>query len=165
MKKLSVTGLIIGLIIIGVILAVSIFDWSNSIASFPATEYKMFSDISMLGVLDEYEVKAIEKDSALRKLVPVNSFTKTVSFENKKFDVYAYEFETMDERIAYVRSATGEKRTDKAGSYMYNKGTKVRLCLFYENNAILIQDKGFSAVSEFYALISTDFDIRIKDVI
>jgi len=135
-----------------------------SVFKYADEDIKMFSDISMLEVYEEYAVKDIDNDKNLKELEPVKEFTKILKWNNKKFRVYAYEFNSDTQCKTYIENVLDVRLTGNMGFHGHGNGlTNFEHCIFYENNVLFIDGPGYDAVTEFAVWLSENWDIVIVD--
>ncbi len=95
----------------------------------------IFSDIEECALLRNNEIDYNLKDEYLRELDFKKSYTAVINYNSIKFQIFAYEFKTVDTaKKYYTNSCNKEKELDKDYSYNFSSG-------MFESKGIVMNGK------------------------
>lgn len=123
-------------------------------------EYRMFSDIDALEILNEYKIKEI-KDKCIDELNPLESFSYQVRWNKKNFDVYAYVFEDNSQCEQYVKNRKMSYFDEESYYSTGNIFFKTNYIVYSNNKVLYIDGPGHTAFYEFLDFVEQNFDIVI----
>ncbi len=151
------------IIIIAVVLIITYFVAAFSITKDTAGhQYRIFSDIEALEILNEYTVSEIKEDNHLGGLSPLEDFTYKVKWGNKNFDVYAYVFENNLQCMQYVKNRKMSYYDEESWHLRSNVFFSTEYIVYSSNRVLYIDGPGNTSFYEFLDFIEQGFDITIK---
>ena len=162
----KVKGFVIALSIVVVIIVAAIIVVFVKVDQHPINK-RMFSDISAFSKLDEIaEMVDISNDKGLNDLTPKESYMALVNYNNHKFMVRAYIFNSDEDAFEYYKTATGNVNSIKTKCLYFQRsdlfGTEY--FAFHENCAMSISGKNYVSLSTFVNWLTEDFPVDIGEV-
>ena len=108
----------------------------------------------------------ISSDKGLNELIPKESYVAVVDYNNNKFTVCAYVFDSDEDAFEYYKASTGFTNAIKTKCFYFQRtdffGTKY--VVFHENCAMRISGKNYVSFSNFVNWLTEDFPIDIREV-
>ena len=126
---------------------------------------KYFTDIEQFSVMDEYVTKDLspDDDKYLKDIPYAESYTKQLEFEGKKYQVYAYEFNNVEDARNYFKAVSGRDTAQK-----YDHRTKLTsysksFCLVISNNNVYrFNGRKIDSFTKAYNCLTEGFPVCYK---
>lgn len=126
---------------------------------------RIFDSVSELNVAEEYASFELEYDNKIEPKQDVISgrWAKQLSFEGEVYDLYAYEFSSVEEAREFFVKTTN-RQTEKNYGHAVNFSKKTPLVMFRENNLYMLfyNDAGYSDVVELLEVITKPFEYDLE---
>jgi|GEM_PF-2881649 len=132
------------------------------ICTFTEYEHKMFSDINMINIPEDYVIEGIPYDKCLKNIQPIEKYTKIVLWNDKEYYICAYEFENTEDSKEYAYNLMPAKNKYRGNSDYREVSTiffVTDYVAYYENKIIFIRGSDIKSMHEFMEWLTTDWDI------
>lgn len=132
----------------------------------PSLNNRFFTDINSFAKLDEYVVKDLEitKDKYLEHHEIISYYAKEISYNGKKYSVYAYVFSSNEASYEYFKKCTG-KTTDSAWNFSASSNyISSRYLAYYENCLYRIEGGEYKSFVEAVNFINETFPIGYDEL-
>lgn len=143
MQRLKNPRVIIVIVAVVLICGILIADLINFVISCKIldeyTQMNIFEDISELDVLKTTEAELT--DEYIDGLSVLRSFVHEVEYDSETFEIYAYEFETVEDAKKYMELARGFSEQDDKEYGLYGKTGITKKKTFGHSDTLLARDK------------------------
>lgn len=143
MQRLKKSRLIIAIVAVVLICGILIADLINFVISCKKlneyTQINIFEDISVLDALKISEAELT--DEYIGDLSVLQSFVHEIEHDAKAFEIYAYEFETVEDAKKYMELARGFSEQDDKEYGLYGKTGITKKKTFGHSDTLLARDK------------------------
>ncbi|MBR3954704.1 MAG: hypothetical protein IKJ63_04455 [Clostridia bacterium] len=163
MKKAQTKKVLIIMISVIVLIVLFFLRMMSGGADIRTAEMKMFDDLAQLDFLNEYVIDDIPTDKNLGKINPIAGFTKKVEWEKQKYEVYAYEFESVEELSVYYEKVGGYWVGDQYGwHFKGNSLFNTSAVLYYDRYILYVNGPSDKATVAFLTWLTADFSHTVK---
>lgn len=142
----------IGYIIFFSLVAISTFNTGSDY------QHKIFSDINDLDILTDFTADIIKSDKYLKDLVPTDSFRAKIEWENKPFYVYAYEFETDEDCMQYIKNRNMSYFDKESYHLSGNILSHNKYIVYSQNKVLYIEGPALKHLYDFLEFATKDFN-------
>ncbi len=160
MKKNKVSSLLI----VGGLLLCFFFLGKTVVSSDIRTAtFNMFESIDELDILKPYVICEIQSDKQLYGLTCKDKFIQTVEWENGRFEVYAYEFDTVADCAVYYERVASSWNGLAFGWHINGNGvTSTKATIYYENCIMHVVGESQNETIAFLEWVTSDFTHSVK---
>ena len=148
---------------IGILLTICTFVLSSCSVITTKIEYKGFSDINELSVVDPYVIEEIDPvtDSRLNDMEYNENYCKVVRYNNITYKLFAHVFENEQNAADYCDL---EVISNKNYNYKYSGNIffSNTLRVYSGNCAYIIEGNSHSDFADFYSFLSSEFTVTFK---
>ena len=132
-------------------------------------EARMFEDIAAFEKLDAYVTCDLTPadDAKLKGLQPVASYTKEIKYKNRKYRVFAYVFDSVEDCQTYYQNCGGEISADWNFASLFTSGifTKSTAIAYNETCAYRFEGGTPRASARAFDFITADFPLNLNDML
>ena len=132
-------------------------------ADIRTAKLKMFDDFTQLDFLNEYIIADIPTDENLGELKPISNFTKKIQWEKQKYEVFAYEFASVEDLAVYYEKVGGYWGGDQYGwHFKGNSLFNTNAVLYYDKYILYVEGASDKETVAFLTWMTSDFPHTVK---